>query len=191
VTAPFKTGVRAIATIHLEMRAPRMTMTLPSTVIRDLHRLVESEELGTSLFTAAADHARTDEHRKSWQALRDLEIQTNTAVAEFIQRSGLDLAPRNKLAEIAGAAAGTGLWPLPYGLQLRAVRTGTIRYLPAFRRLAEHYRGTGEALFFDYVVQHELAIIDFANNSLAGAREPLDAVTRLLDQGAPAGAHGV
>ncbi len=74
---------------------------------------------------------------------------------------------------------------LPYRLQLRTFGWVSKRYLPVFHRLARHYVGTEEAAFFDYVVQHELAIIEFASNALADARGPLDSVLRLLDGGVP------
>lgn len=158
---------------------------LPPAIARDLARLVESEELGTSVFGAAARVTRSDRHRRSWNALRDLEIQTNAGVADFIARSGLELKPTNTLARAAGSTGGAGLQLLPYGLQLRAVRLPADRYLPAFHRLARYYEGTEEAAFFDYVVQHELAIIEFTGKALADARGPLDPVLRLLDRGVP------
>jgi hypothetical protein len=163
-----------------------MTLTVvPSGVRHDLRRLVESEALGAALFEAAAGHARTAERKRSWIALRDLEIQTKAAVARFIERSGLEVVATHRIAEIAGTTAGTGLVLLPYRHQLRAVRTGTARYLPAFRRLAEHYHRTQEAPFFDYVVRHELAIIEFTTNAIAVAGSALDPVNRLLDEGPP------
>jgi hypothetical protein len=161
-------------------------MTPPAHAItRDVARLVESEELGTSLFRAAAGRARSEHARHAWTTLHELEKQTNAGVAAFLTRAGLDVKPTNTVAEAAGSAGGTALHLLPYHLQLNAVRLGTHRYLPAFRRLAHHYQDTTEAPFFDYVVQHELAIIAFTSSTLAGSASALDPVERLLDHAVP------
>jgi hypothetical protein len=158
---------------------------LPPPIVCDLNRLVESEEFGASLFETAAKLTRSDRTQCAWSALRDLERQTNAGVAAFIARSGISLEPTNAVARVAGFSGGTGMQLLPYRLQLRTFGLVSKRYLPAFRRLARHYEGTEEAAFFDYVVRHELAIIEFASNALADARGPLDPVLRLLDGGVP------
>ena len=158
---------------------------LPPPLVCDLNRLVESEEFGTSVFETAAKLTRSDRTQGAWSALRDLEKQTNAGVAAFVARSGLALKPTNAVARAAGSSSGTGMQLLPYRLQLRTFGWVSKRYLPVFHRLARHYVGTEEAAFFDYVVQHELAIIEFASNALADARGPLDSVLRLLDGGVP------
>ena len=158
---------------------------LPPPIVSDLNRLVESEELGLSLFETAAKLTRSDRHQEAWNALRELEKQTNAGVTAFIARSGLALAPTNTVARAVGSSGGTGMQLLPYRLQLRTFGLVAKRYLPAFHRLARHYEGTEEAAFFNYVLRHELAIIKFAGNALAGARAPLDPVRRLLDAGVP------
>lgn len=158
---------------------------LPAPIVSDLNRLVESEEFGTSVFEAAARLTKSDRAQGAWGALRDLETQTNAGVVAFIARSGLALKPTNAAARAAGSSGGTVMHLLPYRLQLRTFGLVSKRYLPAFHRLSRHYEGTEEAAFFDYVVRHELAIIAFASNALAGARGPLDPVLRLLDGGVP------
>lgn len=160
-----------------------MTQLSTTALTRDLRRLVESEELGTSLFAAAA--GTSGRHQHSWNMLKELEIQTNAGVAAFIERAGLTLSPTNNLAEGVGRTGGFGLRLLPHHVQLRVVRAGTTRYLPAFRRLAAHYAGTGEARFFDYVVEHELAIIEYTERALSDSTSALDPVRRLLDRDVP------
>ncbi|MGV9408877.1 hypothetical protein ACWDOP_03095 [Nocardia sp. NPDC003693] len=151
----------------------------------DLRRLVESEELGASMFGTAERLATDDAQRRAWNALHELEIRTNAGVGAFLDRTGLAIAHANSLASAAGTAGAVGLRVLPYGIQLRAVREGTTRYLPAFHRLAAHYAGSPEAAFFDYVLRHELAIIEFSSNALAHAPGALDPVLRLLDSEVP------
>jgi hypothetical protein len=180
---PFK------ATIDINASPNRIGVTtltgLPSPIVCDLNRLVESEEFGFSLFETAAKLTRSDRTQAAWSALRELEKQTNAGVAAFIARSGLALEPTNAVARAVGSSGGTGMQLLPYRLQLRTFGLVSKRYLPAFHRLARHYEGTEEAAFFNYVLRHELAIIEFASNALADARAPLDPVLRLLDAGVP------
>ncbi|GAD86784.1 hypothetical protein [Nocardia asteroides] len=159
--------------------------TLPTDIAADLRRLVESEDLGSSFFAAAADHAAVPRHRAGWQALHELEIRTQAGVGAFLERVHPAIPSTNAVADTVGRIGGSGLHVLPYGLQLRAVRETTTRYLPAFHRLAHYYADTAEAAFFDYVVRHELAIIEFTSHALADAPAGLDAVLRLLDHPVP------
>jgi hypothetical protein len=114
--------------------------------------------------------------------LRDLEIRTNCAVGRFIERAALDLRPSNLAARASGTAAGAGGLLLPDAVHLRLLKRGTGRYLPAFRRLADHYRRTDNAAFFTYVVDHELAIIAYTQGALRRDRHAIDYVRRVLDR---------
>ncbi len=158
---------------------------LPTQVTRDLARLIESEALGVAFFATAAHLSITEQERRAWGALRDLEIQTNAGVGSFVERAELRGGAGNRVASAAGFAGGTGLRLVPFSSCLKVIRRGTNRYLPAFQRLAEHYTGTEDARFFNYVVQHELAIISFTSGALAAERNALDPVLRLLDEPVP------
>ncbi|QZH69440.1 hypothetical protein [Mycolicibacterium farcinogenes] len=162
-----------------------MTVSVPAPIRRDLHRLVESETLGMAFFGTAAKHASSDAHRDAWRALTELEVRTNDGVQAFLSRTAVDLAPTQKLATAAGTTAGLGVRMLPDALSWRLLRQGTGRYLPAFKRLAHHYAGTPEQAFFDYVVKHELAIIDAAEHAMRGDVRGLGAVHRLLNAPVP------
>jgi hypothetical protein len=158
---------------------------LPTQVTRDLARLVESEALGEGFFTAAAHLSVSEQERRAWGALRDLEVQTKAGVTSFLERAELPGSATNRLASTAGVSGATGLRLAPFRTRLKVIRHGTKRYLPAFQRLADHYAGTEDARFFDYVVEHELAIISFTTGALAAERQALDPVLRLLDRPVP------
>lgn len=162
-----------------------MPTSVPPQVARDLARLVESEALGEAFFDTAAHLGGTQQERRGWEALRDLEVQTNAGVSSFIERASLNCHSTNRIASTAGFSGATGLRLMPYSTRLKLIRQGTKRYLPAFHRLAAHYSCTDEAPFFDYVVQHELAIISFTTAALATERGALDPVLRLLDDPVP------
>ena len=158
---------------------------LPAHVRRDLARLIESEALGEAHFATAARLSRTGTERRAWSALRDLETQTKAGVSSFIERAELPGSAKNRIASTAGHSSATGLRLVPFSTRLKVTWHGTKRYLPAFQRLAEHYTGTDDAKFFDYVVRHELAIISFTTMALAAERGALDPVLRLLDEPVP------
>lgn len=160
------------------------TSRAPSRTMRDLHRLVESEELGESLFGAMAEQSDSEKRSQAWELLRRLETQTKCGVQDFIERADLRLSGTHRPARIAGTLGGRALPQLPWRLQLDAVRLGTHRYLPAFRRLAYAYQSSSYSPFFDYVVNHELAIITFTEQATSDGRG-LDDVKRLLDTEVP------
>ncbi|GAC66920.1 hypothetical protein [Gordonia soli] len=158
---------------------------IPAELRGDLRRLIESEELGESFFGAAAARSQDEARVKAWDALHRLEFQTNIGVRRFVETVGAGVTTTNRLAETAGTVGGTAMLLLPWRAQMTSVRLGTHRYLPAFRRLAAGFAGTEHQEFFDYVVAHELAIIDFTERTLFDERSPLDAVHRLLDRPVP------
>jgi hypothetical protein len=106
-------------------------------------------------------------------------------VRSFVERAELPRSAENRVAATAGSSGATGLRLVSFSSRLKVIRYGTKRYLPAFLRLAEHYRRTDDARFFDYVVQHELAIISFTSRALAAESGALDPVLRLLDEPVP------
>lgn len=157
----------------------------PRHVARDLARLIESEALGEAFFATAAQHSDSEPEHRAWTALRDLETRTMAGVSSFVQRAELPRSAENRLASTAGSSGASGLRLVSFENQLKVIRYGTKRYLPAFLRLAEHYRRSDDARFFDYVVQHELAIISFTTRALAAESDALDPVLRLLDEPVP------
>lgn len=160
-------------------------MSLPHQVQRDLVRLVESEELGEASFATAAKVTTDDSRRAQLVALYQLEVQTKRGVRNFIERCELDLNTANAIAAGVGLAGGAFLHLMPEPIQLASLKLVSKRYLPAFRRLNDYYLGTEHWPFFDYVVAHELAIIDFAEMARFHNGCALDAVNRLLDMGIP------
>jgi len=111
---------------------------LPTRVTRDLARLVESEALGEAFFATAAYLSFSEQERRAWSALRDLEVQTNAGVGSFFERAELPGSAKNRVASAAGFSGSTGLRLVPFSTRLKVIRQGTKRYLPAFQRLAEH-----------------------------------------------------
>ncbi|MBU9766359.1 hypothetical protein FR943_21260 [Mycobacterium sp. TNTM28] len=152
---------------------------------RGLARLVESEELGESFALAAASHARDEHQAHAWRVIHALEAQTNGATRKFLQHSGIDVSETNRLAAAAGRIAAPPSVYWPWKVQLHSLRLATRRYLPVFQGLADGFHGTPHQDFFEYVVDHEVAIIRFIERDLDGQPAPLDAMLRLLETPVP------
>lgn len=157
----------------------------PAQLRRDLRRLVDSEEGGIALFTAAERVSQSEKSREAWHAMGELEIHTNDAVSRFLAMADIPVSPVSTPARIAGTVGGVVLPVVPSAVLGAVFRQGTKLFLPAFRRLAGHYRGTDYGEFFDYVVAHELALVDYATGAQRKDPNALDSVNRLLDAGVP------
>jgi len=90
-----------------------MPVSAPPHVVRDLARLVESEALGEAYFCTAAHLSSTEQERRGWEALRDLEVQTNAGVSSFIERANQPCPATNRIASAAGFSGATGLRLIP------------------------------------------------------------------------------
>lgn len=150
------------------------------TVARDLALLVASESFGQSLFSLSARLTADPSHRCAWRQLEQLELQTKRGLSTLLHNAGLEHIGHPRVADLVGRASAVGLRCLPWRQQLSVLLSGTARFLPAFLRLQKAYAETRHAAFFAYVVQHELAIADFARAALSGLPDPLAHVACLL-----------
>lgn len=156
---------------------------LPASVRRDLMILIQSEAFGERTFAVAARASPAGPRRESWEALHELERQTGDLVRDLV--AGAQLGGRaSAVADLAGRAsaapAGAALCALPWRAQLTVTAQGTRPYLAAFQRLGRTFARPGQRTFFDYVVDHELAIAELARRRLAGRPDALEPVTALL-----------
>ncbi|MFV8047981.1 hypothetical protein [Mycobacterium sp. 48b] len=165
--------------------ADRTVIRTTGGIRRGLRKLVESEELGESFALVAASHAREERQEEAWRTIHALEAQTNEATRKFLQHSGVCVKPTNRLAGTAGRFAAPPSVYWPWRVQLHSLRLATRRYLPVFQRLSDAFYGTAHQDFFEYVVDHEVAIIGFIERELAGKPASLDAIHRLLDAAVP------
>ncbi|WP_131815812.1 hypothetical protein [Mycobacteroides franklinii] len=163
----------------------RNSYPVDGSVRRGLAKLVESEELGESFALTAASHAREERQASAWASIHALEAQTNEETRKFLQHSGIEVNSSNRVAAKVGRIAAPPSVYWPWNVQLRSLRLATRRYLPVFQRLSEDFRGTPYQDFFEYVVDHEVAIIQFIERELDGKPSPLDAIARLLDRSVP------
>jgi hypothetical protein len=147
----------------------------------DLRILLISEVGGVEAFTAAEHGAATIADRKTWMALRALEIKTRSAVYANLGEIADRFATSEQAAVTLGRASGACLALMPRRMQLYTLTTATKAFLPRFEKLHRHFHDTEFEPFFAFVVAHEKAIADVGRRGLRGDQEPLVAVETLLD----------
>ncbi|HKV20597.1 MAG TPA: hypothetical protein VJR50_16300 [Mycobacterium sp.] len=151
-----------------------------ASVQRDLRVLLVSEIGGVEAFATARRAARTPADRTMWEALHALEVKTRAAVYENLGAVAERFAPWRRTTQALGTTSGAGLAALPLRMQMHSLTTATTLFLPRFRRLHNHFRGTDLAPFFEFVVAHETAIAEVGRRGLAGDDNILTPVETLL-----------
>lgn len=148
----------------------------------DLDRMLGSEVLGEVLFATAARLSRSDEQRRKWERLRDLEIQTRDRIVETLERHGEHATPppfTTAKARVFGALLGL----LPWSMAMKLLGDGTAPFLEIFERLERHADPERKE-FHGYVVAHERAIAEFAaRERQARPDASLEPVLALLEAG--------
>lgn len=146
----------------------------------DLNKLLESEIFGEAVFRTAAKHAKLDEHKQKWLALSALETQTLERFQAFLKQNNLKAISRLHI-KAQGNAAGLVLAKMPWKLAMFLLRDGTQPFMQAFERLCKH-SDQDTQMFFEYVLNHEKSIYEFADKELKKQRTTsLDKVKYLLD----------
>jgi hypothetical protein len=150
------------------------------TYLARLHEAHHIEVSGEAVYSVAARRARTRDWREKWQALEQLEIQTKTRVAAAIATLG-DAAKERRVDVWLGRLVGGLIALLPPRMALRAMRAIVVHAISFWERL-ERDHPEGDAHLLAYLVAHERAQFDFAQDELDGrGNRSLSHVTRLLD----------
>lgn len=151
-------------------------------IVKDVGMVIMSESAGMQLFAVPERLARKSSEKNMWAALHELETQTHSAVFEMLGDEAHRFIPRDKVAAASGVAAGMGLAALPRRLRFYALAEGTRVFVPRFQKLANHFNGTQWGPFFQYVLEHELAIADMSRRALAHDLAFLAPIENLLGQ---------
>lgn len=145
----------------------------------DIGRVIESEVYGEATFGAAARWSPLADRRRSWALLCRLEQQTRQQISAFARRAELRVPAFRRYA-VAGTVGGTTMGLVPWSVQMRLVLDATDRYMPIFERLASAHRDGPDAALFAYIVDHEVALAEFARLEMRRSPRSLDLVTDLL-----------
>ncbi|WP_089606148.1 hypothetical protein [Acinetobacter piscicola] len=147
----------------------------------DLNKILESEIFGEALFKTAAKHTKSEAKQQKWLTLTALESQTLHRLEVFLQANQLQASSRFHI-KAQGVALGYLLSKLPWSVAMYLVKDGTQPFMQVFERLCAH-ADQDSKLFFEYVLNHEKSIHEFANRELKNRESTsLEMVLELLDQ---------
>lgn len=136
---------------------------------KDLDRLYESEVLGELTFSIAEALTLSRPKREKWKVLRALEATTKGKLLALVAASGERVQCR-AIVRLQAVLAGIGLAIFPWRLSMSLIEMSTGPFLRVFERL-ERGANTETSDFFTFVVQHELAIVEFAQRERSGSSE--------------------
>lgn len=145
----------------------------------DLKTTLSSEAYGEASFRSAFYISSGVKKRKA-EALWQLEIQTKAQVEDYFERHNL-AKPRFFWPVFKGTVLGLTFPILPWKIVLKIILKETEGYLQVFQHLAQQATAEEQG-FFNYLVDHEVAIRRFAELELDNKPDAaLEAITGLLD----------
>ncbi len=149
------------------------------TACPDLLIAIQSEAYGEASFRSAHWLSCGSKKAKA-QALWQLEHQTKGRVTNYFKHHNLAV-PNLTLASLKGRVIGLIFPVFPWRWVMKILLSETAPYLTVFKRLQAGACAQDRA-FFDYLVDHEMALQKFAQLELDGRQaEALEAITALLD----------
>lgn len=139
------------------------------------YEIYKSEVMGEALFGLAAKLTINAERKTKWQTLAKLELQTKNA---YLEKQ--TVTPRYPvLSRIAGYFFGVLFAILPWKVAMRALQDGTQPLLLKFEDLLRQSSASDKA-FYQYVLDHEKAIREFADRELQAGHDSLSPIVALL-----------
>lgn len=143
----------------------------------------EDEVIGEAYFRGLGDRFSVEPQREKLALLAELERRTADVIRPLIDRHGLVPRPRSVLSEAgrieAAAYRGRG-WP-----DLMQEMAGTYQVFVEEFRALEQMAPDDDRPALSRLTEHELLIIAFAEQELAGSPDSLDAIRRFLEDDLP------
>lgn len=139
-------------------------------------KIYQSEVMGETLFRVARALTWNRERRAKWRLLEALETQTKDRYLEHV--SEIKAPPLS--ATLLGVLYGLLLAAVPWKTAMTMLLEGTSPYMETFEYLLAQ-SSDGERAFYEYVVAHEKAIVNFASRELEGSNNSLAEVIALLE----------
>lgn len=146
---------------------------------RSLRRAYDIEVFGEAVYTVAASLARRPDHRRKWEALRQLEAQTKDQLRTALVRAG-DTPCDSAVGSWLGNAVGVFVAILPWRTTL-ALLSFVIRWSIRFFEQVEDEACGKEDSSVHGLAAHERAQWEFVRRELAGDETSIDPILALLE----------
>lgn len=146
---------------------------------QSLKRAYEIEVFGEAVCAMAASLARLPDHRRKWEALRQLEAQTRDQLRAALVRTGA--TPRDSVVRPwLGSAVGTLTGVLPWRATLTLLGIVLRWSLRFFERVEDEGCGR-EGPSVHGLAAHERAQWEFVRRELAGDETSIDPILAQLE----------
>lgn len=144
-----------------------------------LKRAYEIEVFGEAVYAMAAHLTRRPDHRRKWEALRQLEAQTRDQLRAALARAGE--TPRDSVVGAwLGSAVGAFVGVLPWRATLTLLGI-VLRWSVRFFEQVENNVCGKEGLSVHGLAAHERAQWEFVRRELAGDETSIDPVLAQLE----------
>ena len=146
---------------------------------QSLKRAYEGEVFGEAVYAMAARLTRQPDHRRKWEALRQLEAQTRDRLRTALARAGE--TPRDSVVPPwLGGAVGAFAGVLPWRVTLSVLRVMLRLSLRFFERIEdEAYKEESSSVHG--LAAHERAQCEFVRRELAGDASSIDPILAQLE----------
>ena len=150
-----------------------------------LSEFYNGEVYGETLLSALVGSARNADERLKWSMLLQLETETKAWLRAPMVAHGVSIEERTEDRD-KGLARARERASLPWSQAMQSMYDGLSgHYVPLYQSYADAARMRGEAAeeaVCRYMVEHELALVEFARRELAGAgvAQSLEPVQRML-----------
>ena len=137
-----------------------------------LRELYNGEVYGESLFSALVGLARNTDERLKWSVVLQLETETKAWLRAPTVAHGVSIEERPEDRD-KGLARARERASLPWPRAMQSMYDGLSgHYVPLYQSFADAARARGkveEEAVCPYMVEHERALVEFAQRELAGA----------------------
>ena len=146
---------------------------------QSLKRAYDIEVFGEAVYTMAASLTRRPDHRRKWEALRQLEAQTRDQLRTVLVRAG-DTPCDSAVGSWLGNAVGVFVAILPWRATLTLLSI-VLRWSVGFFEQVEDGACGKEGASIHGLAAHERAQWEFVRRELAGDAQSIDPILAQLE----------
>ena len=141
----------------------------------------QGEVYGEALFRTLAERCDTQSRARKWRALERLEVETQRAIADALDRCGAAARPDAEQIEL-GVRHGEERSRVPWLALLRDFRAELEALVGKLERGEKLARTAAEADVLRRITAHERALLEWAVRELDGRADSLEPVYAMLER---------